>query len=295
MLVLTLAGAIGTLRVIDHLRQGAVFQEVLYIRSPKMLKRISLGYSGLLADIYWTRAVQYFGYQHYKRSSDFHLLAPLLEITTQLDPKLLPAYEFGSNFLSPYPPNGAGQPDQAIALVEYGIQNNPDNWKLYYELGFIYYTELKDYAGAEKAFERGSKAPNAHQVMAILAARMAQHAGEYETARILWLTTYQNTKDPQIRENAVDHLRALQVDEDVTQLEEAVAKYREQTGQLPASMGALERAGLIRGTPVDPTGRPYKLMSDGRIEVQDPDRILFITQGLPPGMESPQVKVAKKP
>ena len=30
-------------------------------------------------------------------------------------------------------------PDKAIALVENGIRNNPDNWKLYYELGFIYY------------------------------------------------------------------------------------------------------------------------------------------------------------
>ena len=30
-------------------------------RSPKAVKRLSLGYDGLLADIYWTRAVQYFG------------------------------------------------------------------------------------------------------------------------------------------------------------------------------------------------------------------------------------------
>ena len=111
---------------------------------------------------------------------------------------------------------------------------------------------------------------------------------------MLWFTTYQSTTEAQIRQNAVEHLQALRVDEDVTNLEEVVAKYRRQTGMFPVTISDLERAGLIRGTPMDPTGRPYKLMADGRVEVQDPDRIPFITKGLPPGMESPQPKPAKR-
>jgi len=83
-------------------------------------------------------------------------------------------------------------------------------------------------------------------------------------------------------------LLALQVDEDVTRLEQVVEKYREQTGRLPASMSDLERVGFIHGTPADPKGRPYKLMPDGRIEVQDPKSIFFITKGLPPGVAPPQ-------
>ena len=54
------------------------------------------------------------------------------------------------------------------------------------------------------------------------------------------------------------------------------------------AMGDLERAGFIQGTPVDPKGHPYKLMPDGRIEVQDPKNIYFITKGLPPGATPPQ-------
>ncbi len=288
VIVLALAGAVGTLHAIDHLRRGAAFREVLYIRSPKALKSIGLGYTGLLADLYWTRAVQYFGYQHHEHSKDFHLLSPLLEIATQLDPKLLPAYQFGSNFLAPRPPNGAGEPEKAIALAEYGIQNNPDNWKLYYGLGFIYYTELKDYAKAAEAFERGAKVPDAHPFLRILAARMAQHAGEFDTARMLWTTTYQTSKDPDIQRNAVDHLKALRADEDVTNLEQLVAAYHKQTGHLPSSVTDLIRAGLIGGVPVDPTGHAYKLMPDGRVEVQDPDSIQYITKGTPPGYEMPQ-------
>jgi tetratricopeptide (TPR) repeat protein len=249
---------------------------------------MSLGYTGLLADIYWTRAVQYFGEQHHAGSGDFRLLAPLLEVTTELDPKLVPAYQFGANFLAPKPPSGAGLPGAALSLMKYGIEHNPDQWRLYYNLGFLYYTEFKDYAKAADAFAQGAKLPGTNEFMPILAARMAQHAGEFDTARMLWFTTYQSTKDAQIRENAVEHLLALQVDEDVTRLEQVIEKYRQQNGRLPASMGDLDRAGFIHGTPADPKGHPYKLMADGRIEVENPKSILFITKGLPPGMEPPQ-------
>ncbi len=294
VLVLSMAGSLATLHAIDGIRRGATLQESLYIRSTTALRRMSLGYTGLLADVYWTRSVQYFGSHFHDYAQDFRLLPPLLEITTELDPKLLPAYELGANFLSPAPPNGAGRPDKALALMKYGIAHNPDQWRLYYDLGFLYYTEFKDYAGAADAFARGARLPVTNEYMPILAARMAQHAGEFETARMLWYTTYQNTKEAQIRQNAVEHLRALRVDEDVANLEQLVAKYQQQTGKPPASMHDLERTGFLQGIPLDPTGRPYKLMSDGRIEVEEPERILFITKGLPPGMASPQPNSVKK-
>ncbi len=288
VLAFSMAGVVATLYAIDHIQRGAVAQEALYVRSSTVLRRMSLGYTGLVADIYWTRAVQYFGERHHNGSGDFRLLAPLLEVTTELDPKLLPAYQFGANFLAPKPPNGAGLPGAALFLMKYGIEHNPNQWRLYYNLGFLYYTEFKDYAKAADAFAQGAKLPVTNGFMPILAARMAQHAGEFDTARMLWSTTYESTKDAQIRDNAVLHLLALRVDEDVTRLEQVVEKYREQTGRLPASMGDLERAGFIHGTPADPKGRPYKLMPDGRIEVQDPESIFFITKGLPPGAASPQ-------
>jgi tetratricopeptide (TPR) repeat protein len=288
ILLASTAGAIATLRAIDREPRFSGAQEALYVSSPRVLRRLSLGYTGLLADIYWTRAVQYFGRQHHSGSGDYRLLAPLLEVTTQLDPRLFPAYQFGANFLAPKPPAGAGLPGSALALMKYGIEQNPDQWRLYYNLGFLYYTELKDYAKAADAFAQGAKVPITNPFMPILAAQMAQHAGEFDTARMLWSTTYESTKDPRIRQNAVEHLLALQVDEEVTQLERTVDKYQQEKGQLPRSMIDLERAGLIRGTPNDPKGHPYKLMEDGHIEVQNPEKIYFITKGLPPGASSPQ-------
>src|SRR5678815_6151244 len=102
LLVVCLAASVMFLRRVDQLRTNATL-DVLYITSPKAVKRLSLGYEGLLADVYWTRAVQYFGNKHHILSRDYSLLAPLLEITTYLDPHLVVAYEFGANFLSPQP------------------------------------------------------------------------------------------------------------------------------------------------------------------------------------------------
>jgi len=290
LLVICATASVLVLRRIDRMRSGSTLQEVLYISSPKVLKRLSLGYDGLLADIYWTRAVQYFGSKHHAGSAHYELLAPLLGITTVLDPHLTVAYEFGANFLAPQPPNGAGMPKQAIALTEYGIRYNPDDWRLYNDLGFIYYTELKDYTKAADAFARGSKVPEAHPFLRIMAARMAEHGGEIEMARMMWTTTYQSTQDRTIRANALAHLRALRVDEDVTELDKLVSRYKDQTGHLPASFYDLQSAGLVRAMPVDPLGHTYKLMPDGSVEVRDPDDLPFIEKGIPPGYVAPLPK-----
>lgn len=288
LLIVSMTASVFLLQRVDASRPAATLTEVLYLPSPKVLKRLSLGYDGLLADIYWTRTVQYFGAKHYEGAEHYDLLAPLLEITTALDPHLLVAYEFGSTFLSPKPPNGAGMPERAIALEEFGIRNNSNEWRLYYDLGFVYYTDLKDYAKAADAFASGSRVPNAHPFLKLLAAQMAEHAGELETARMLWQATYETSQDRDIRANAAAHLRALLVDEAVPKLESVVALYQQKTGRPPADFAELAHAGLLPGIPLDPLGVPYALGAGGRVEVQDPDNLPFIEKGLPPGYVPPR-------
>ena len=242
-LVVSMVACVLLLRRIDQIRPKATIEDALYINSPKMVKRASLGFDGLMACIYWTRTVQYFGHRHFDSAHTYNELAPLLEITTALDPHLLPAYQFGASFLAPKPPNGAGEPERAIQLMEYGIEHNPDNWRLYYDLGFVYYTELKDYRNAAAAFERGSKVPNAHPFMKIMAAQMATHAGDFATARMLWSATYESSQESNIRQNAIEHLRAIKVDEDVTQSASGWSRASAtRTGRLPSSMSELAGA-----------------------------------------------------
>jgi tetratricopeptide (TPR) repeat protein len=277
------AGAVFALYKLDCIRSESRQEEVLYIPSAKALKRMSLGYNGLLADIYWTRAVQYFGWKHKHRATDYQLLYPLLDITTELDPHLVVAYRFGATFLSQQPPDGAGEPDKAVELIRRGIRANPDDWRLYYELGFLQAMELHDYVAAGKTFQRGSEVPHAHPFLKVLAAAMAQHGGDLETARLMWNTTLATTDDPMIRQNAHRHLQALDVDETVPKLESLVQLFKQRTGAFPTSFLPLVSAGWLPRIPTDPLGHTYKLRPDGHVEVQDPEALPFIHQGLPPG------------
>jgi len=282
-LAVSMAACVLLLRHIDRIRPQASIDDVLYVASPQMVKRASLGFDGLMACIYWTRTVQYFGHRHYNREKSYNELAPLLEITTTLDPQLFPAYQFGASFLAPTPPNGAGEPARAIQLMEYGIAHNPDNWQIYYNLGFVYYTELKDYKSASEIFARGSKVPGAHPFMKILAAQMAEHAGDFATARLLWSATFETSNETNIRQNAMEHLRAISVDEDVTNLQAAVTRFGERTGRLPSGMSELVAAEHLPGIPADPDGNPYQLTPQGRVQIAKPDDFPFVTKGLPSG------------
>ena len=270
------------LHSIDRIRPRDIVDDTLYVASPKLVRRASLGFGGLMACIYWTRVVQYFGHRHHSRELTYNQLAPLLEITTTLDPQLFPAYQFGASFLAPAPPNGAGQPERAVRLMQYGIQHNPDNWHLYYDLGFIYYTELKDFQKAGEVFAQGSKVPDAHPFLKVLAATMAEHAEDFTTARLLWSAAYQSSNETNIRENALEHLRSIQVDEDVTNLQNVVTRFVQQNGRVPTSLWELVNFEGLRGVPLDPDGNPYQLSLDGQVLVANPDEFPFIRKGTPP-------------
>lgn len=286
LLIVAFAGSVITLNRVEMVRgKQATLEEILYIPSGKALKRLSLGYSGILADIYWTRAVQYYGGKIRERDENtrYDLLSPLLDITTDLDPHLIVAYEAGSVFLSQPRPVGAGEPDKAVALVEKGIRANPDYWRLYFTLGFIHYLDRHDYKAAQQAFEKGSENPRALYWMKVLAATMAQRADDPNTAIYLWSRIYESVEDKMVRENALQHIAAAHVDLDIAELDRRIALFQQSGGHLPQGWQDLVRGGLLQGVPLDPTNRPYKLMANGTVEVEDPDSLPFITRGLPPG------------
>jgi tetratricopeptide (TPR) repeat protein len=263
-------------------RRGAeaTLEDVLYLPSGKTVKRLSLGYSGLLANIYWTRAVQYFGSKHIRHAQRYDLLYPLLEITTDLDPKLIVAYENGAVFLSQQPPDGAGQPDKAVALLERGIRENPEYWRLYFTLGFVHYIDRKDPKSAQMAFQRGSEVPGALPWMRVMAARMAEHSRDITTAMALWQAILETTTDKDVREGAQRHLVSMQADRDIDELERRVKIYRQRMGRLPASWADLINARLLDGVPITPFKDAYVLHADGKVAVKDPSKYPYLGEWL---------------
>ena len=271
LLVVLLLGFAGIWRLqhdIDAQRVSlSEERDDVLLRSGKLMKVMSLEYAPLLADIYWTRVVQYYGNKHVRGQANLELLWPLLDITTTLDPNLLISYRFGAMFLSQAPPAGAGRPDLAVKLIERGIQTNPEYWRLYEDLGFIYYFDLKDYKKASDAFLEGSKKPNAQLWMKVMAAKVAAEGESLETSVFLWKDIYNSTSDPSVKKNALMHLQLLKVKEDCRQLDLLADEYAKRFGKRPVRMSELVQAGFLQGIPGDPLGFPYIFGEDGKAEL----------------------------
>jgi hypothetical protein len=248
-------------------RSAQIEQDELTFRSPTLIKRMSLGYEPLMADIYWTRTVQYYGARVGVPDEKFALLWPLLDITTTLDPKLIPAYRFGTIFLSEGSPIGPGRTDLAVELAKRGVAANPDEWRLRADLGFLYYWRLKDYPKAAETYFAASNIPHAPPWLKLMAARISDKGGSVETSRMMWSELYESSTNQKMREIARDKLRGLRAQDDIAHLEPLVEDYRKRFGRYPASMAELREAGMLPGIAVDSDGLPYVIGAGGKVEL----------------------------
>ncbi len=273
LLLILPAGFTGVWRLQHkvNVERDALYQEQdeVLVRSPKLMKLATLEYATLAADIYWTRAVQYYGSKHLEQETNLESLWPLLDVATTLDANLLPAYRFGATFLSQPEPRGAGRPDLAVQLLERGLNANPDYWRLNQDLGNVYYLELKDYAKAGQAYLDGSKKPGAAPWMKVMAARFLEKGDSRETATMLWTELFESSTDPAIKETARINIELLRADEDVEQINALAQQFKAKMGRPPISISEMAQAGLIGGEPVDPTGHPYVIGLDGKARISN--------------------------
>lgn len=244
-------------------------EEVLYVTDGEALRKLTLGFESLAADLYWLRAVQYFGGQRlYATDKNFELLKPLLELTTTLDPHFKIPYRYGAVFLSEPPPRGAGKPLEGVELINKGIAENPDHWRFYLDKGFIYFWHLEDYRKASEVFLEGAEIDGAPYWMKSMAARALARGGGRETARQLWRHLYESSENEQMRDNAMTHLRQLDALDRMDELGARIEAFRERAGRFPKSWEELVAAGLLPGVPLDPTGVPFVLNPlDERVEI----------------------------
>jgi tetratricopeptide (TPR) repeat protein len=188
--------------------------DALYVNSGEALKRASIGFDGLMADVYWIRTLLYFGkkFDEQRRAnqyfdvSELKLLEPLLNLTVELDPHLLDAYRLGAVFL---PEINAGS---AIRFVELGIRNNPGEWRLYQDLGFVHWRQ-KHYREAADAYARGATLPGAPAWMQTMPPLMLAKGGDRETAREIFRRLYEESDEPFVKQVCEEQLRMLEKQE----------------------------------------------------------------------------------
>lgn len=239
-------------------------------------KGFVFGAEGLVADWYWMNSLQYIGGKISSVGLDRinlddlsalnpRLLYPYLNNTVEMDPKFLAAYSFGATVLP------AIDVDQAIALTEKGIANNPENWRLYHYLGYIHWRR-KSFEKASEVYSNGAQIAGAAPFMREMAASMKSRGGSRDTAREMYLQLAAEAEDQQSKDNA--ELRVLEIDslDERDKLTELLAVAKDKTGKCPTNLveliPELRSIRLARnrsfsvnqqGEVVDPLGFPYRI------------------------------------
>jgi tetratricopeptide (TPR) repeat protein len=273
-IVLLFAAVVGLQAARERLGADTTPEELaahlLYVRSPAFLSRAALSYRSLVADVYWIRTIQHYGGTKLSKDANkqYDLLFPLLDLTTSLDPHFNVAYRFGAIFLAEPPPGGPGRPDDAIALLQKGLEAQPDRWEFAQDIGFVYYWWERDYAKAADWFHKAAEMPNAPNWMAGMAAVTLAQGGNRQSSRVLWQEMLRNPEAEWIATQARFRLAQLDALDQIEGLERVVTTYTQQTGVAPRDWVDVVRAGLLRGMPVDPERHPYQLDSQrGRVQL----------------------------
>jgi len=274
-LLIGLASVVGLSRWLDSHRpptDSRMDEEQLYLTGT-MAKRISLGFNGLAADWYWMRSLQYVGRKIIDvpdnvpidnlAQLNLKLLAPLIDTSTTLDPEFIEPYQYAAVVLP------AVDLPEAIRLTRKGITANPNAWRLYQHLGYIYWQQ-RDFQAAGEAYDQGSKLPGAPPWMVAMKAKMANEGGSRELAREIYGRMYEQAENAKVKEMARKRLLQLDSLDQRDGLRKVLAAYRTRVGRCPSSWKEVEpllRAVRVEvdstGAPLDPTGTAYVMVGDG--------------------------------
>ena len=242
---------------------GETTEDTVYIRSGSALRRLTGAYNALFADVYWIRAVQYYGGLKLQldakgaqpgmleppasiAADPFPALYPLLDITTTLDPRFNIAYRFGSVFLAEAYPRGANRPDLAIALLEKGLRERPDKWQYLQDIGFVYYWFRHDYKSASHWFQKAADVPGAPWFLRSLAATTLEQGGDRQASKAMWTTILQTAEVDWVRKDAERRLLQLQALDVIDALQRVVTDYSQRTGARADWQGAARLAAARR-------------------------------------------------
>ena len=277
-LVVGLGASVELARALDAGRptlRARVQDEVPYV-SPDTAKRLSLGFSGLVADWYWLKALQYIGGKLEEQASrarerssaaeldrlkalDPRVLVRLFDMISTLDPRFTAVYEFAAVILP------VVDVPAAATLLEKGIQANPDQWYLHQQLAYIYW-QRGDYLAAADAFRRGARMTTA-KWMEQMAKSMEAKGDDPQVARAMYARMYEQAQDDQVKQWALNRLMELKSLEERAHIRRVLADFVTAQTRCPRAWGdvttALRAAGLRtdgRGQPVDPSDTPYLLV-----------------------------------
>ena len=220
----------------------------------RYVKLITLGYDQFASDILWFNTLNYFGKQ-FEGNKDLHWFGHMCELVSSLDEKARHVYEFCATLLSWV----AKEPQKSAELLSKAISAEPDYWRYRYLRGFNYWYFLDRRDLAQKDLSYAAKLKDAPPFLASLASRLMASDDHPRTAIAFLKDLIENTNDRHAKQALKEKLKLAQISYDLHILREKAAEYQAKYGAAPKSFSELVEAKMLRGIPLDPYGRAYRI------------------------------------
>jgi len=227
-------------------------KELLYFPSAQAVKLFAGGNELIVADYLWMRMIQYYAY-HMRSDMKYEYLYPITDRLTDLDPKFLFPYTFGSLLLI----HDAQDSVNSLKLLDKAKKMNPDKWQFPYMKGFILYVFLRRGDEAVKEFVEASKLPKAWEGALRFAAWISRKEGQRETSKHMWQELYDKSTVKSERAVAKFYLDKIFIDEEVDRFQSLAVKYHKNSGKWPEDMVDLKEAGFVADISKDSFGGKY--------------------------------------
>ena len=222
-----------------------------------VVRAFSLGFSDVLADLYWLRAVQYYGRQRQiEAPTGYADLLPLLETAAELDARFEIVYRYGAVFLSEARPIGAGRPEAGVEFLKKGADRNLANWRLRQDQGLFTFVYLEDAHRGSEVLLQAAEIPGSAPWLKPLAAQVLAQGGELEASLQMWQIIRDQSEPGLMRDNASSQLEVVRNRIAARRVQERVAEYRRSTADHTSTLGQLRERGVIP-TDRDLAGVPF--------------------------------------
>ncbi|HBA59949.1 MAG TPA: hypothetical protein DCZ92_03845 [Elusimicrobia bacterium] len=197
--------------------------------APADMFALAFGARRLFADLWFVRLMQYYGTRelsddeeqeeleshgkpghHCHHGADFGKgrypdFLPMSLHILQLDPGFTAACLYSAASLA----FNLERPDEAEAVLNYGLRYSPKEWKYLSVLAAIGYTKAKDPNAVASAIAPMLKDPDCPVMLKQLAAFLNKRAGNYAAAAAIYADILVTTKDPAYLRNAARELEKL--------------------------------------------------------------------------------------
>jgi hypothetical protein len=134
------------------------------------------------------------------------------------------------------------------------------------DIGFVHYWWTRDYRAAALWFDRASQVAGAPSWLRRMAATTLATGGDRQTSRQMWQAIREAAENDWVRSHAEWRLLQLRALDDLQALQQVLDRAAS-SGIAAGDWRSLVRAGTLRGIPVDPTGTPYEIDAQGRVQI----------------------------